>query len=220
MIGPGIGGRVASLFELVVVRCVSSIRYIVTALSELYYFPCLAPGFPARSAFVCGDLGRSLCFVCFGCYGYHSCFYRCRFGKGFFLSRSLAGSASRVSVGGHWYTNFCLQVMGPTRGFCCHQARVSRGLIWLRSLHNGCNHFVVMSHHFSWHRSHSRPSPTASSFLTIEIPGPCGGGVRLIGRADHRGLHPKSRAYLYKTAIGVLGGLRQPGPNFAGFGGV
>ena len=130
------------------------------------------------------------------------------------------GSSPGVSVGGHWCNDFCLPVLGPTRGFCRHQTRVSRGLIWLKSLYNGRNHFVVAGHHLSWHRSRSQPSPTALSYLTIEIPGPCGGGVRLGSRADHPGPHPKSRAYLYKTAIGIFGGLLQPGPNFAGFGGV
>ena len=157
MIGPRIGSRVASLFELVVVRCLSSIRYIVTALSELYYFPCLAPGFPAHGAFVCGDPGRSLCFACFGCCGYHCCFCHCHFGKNFCLSRSFAGSAPQRL----WYNDFCLLVSGPTRGLFRDQSRVFRGLVWLRSLHNGYYHFVAMSLHFSWHRSLSRPSPTA-----------------------------------------------------------
>ena len=163
-----------------------------------------------------GNFVRSICFVYFGCYGCH-CYCRYCFGKGFFFfrSRSSTGSSPRVSVGGHWCNNFCLPVLGPTRGNCRHRTRVSRGLIWLKSLYNGRNHFVVAGCHFR-----SRPSPTASSYLTIWIPGPCGGGVRLGSRANHRGPHPKSRAYLYKTAIGVLGGLLQPGPNFAGFGGV
>ena len=197
-------------------RCVSSIRCIVTALADLRCFPCLVLGFSAHNAFFCGDFGRS---VYFGCYGCHCCFCRFRFVIGFFCSRSSAGSASRVSIAGHWCDDFCLPVLGPTRGFCRHRTRVFRGLVWLRSLNNGRNHFVMTSHYCSWHRSHSPPSLTASSFLTTEIPGPCGGGVRLVGRANHRGPHPKSRAYLYRTAIGVLGGFR-PGPNFADFGGV
>ena len=98
----------------------------------------------------------------------------------------------RASVGGHWCNNFCLPVLGPTRGFCRHQTRVFRGLTWLKSLYNGRNHFVVASHHLSWHHSRSRPSPTASSDLTVEIPGPCGGGVRLGSCANHRGPLRKS----------------------------
>jgi hypothetical protein len=161
VIGPQIGSRVASFFELVVVRCASSSRCILTALSELYYFPCLAPGFPAHGAFVCGDPGCSLCFAGFGCCGYHCCFCHCHFGMDFCLSRFFVGSAPQISVRRLWYNDFCLLVSGPTRGLCRDQSHVSRGLVWLRSLHNGYYHFVAMSLHFSWHRSLSRPSPTA-----------------------------------------------------------
>ena len=154
----------------------------------------------------------------FRCCGYH-CYCRYRFGKCFFSLRSSTGSSPCASVGG-WCNDFCLPVLGPTRGFCRHQIRAFHGLTWLKSLCNGRNHFVVASHHLSWHRSRLRPSPTALSFLTNGIPGPCGGGIRLGSRADHRGPLPKSRTYLCKTAIGVLGGLLQPRPNFAGFGGV
>ena len=162
-----IDSRMAALFGTVVARCVSSIHCIVTALADLRCFPCPASGFPARSAFVCCGSGRSICFVHFGCYGCHCCFCRFRFGRDFFCSRSSTGSASRVSVGGHWCNDFCLPVLGPTRGNCRHRTRVSRGLIWLKSLYNGRNHFVVAGHHLSWHRSRSRPSPTASSYSKI-----------------------------------------------------
>ena len=155
MIGPQIGDRMALFFGLVIVRYASSSRCILIALSELYYFPCLAPGFSAHGAFVCGDPGCSLCVACFGCCGYHCCFCHCHFGKDFCLSRSSAGSAPQVSVRRLCYNDFCLPVSGPKRGLCHDQTRISRGLIWLRSLHNGCDHFVLTSHHFSWHHSHS-----------------------------------------------------------------
>ena len=109
-----IGSWVAALLGTVVVRCVSSICCIVTSLADLRCFPCLASGFPARNTFVCCGFGHSICFVHFGCYGCHCCFCRFRFGRDFFCSRSSTGSASRVSVGGHWCDNFCLPVLGFT----------------------------------------------------------------------------------------------------------
>ena len=156
-------------------RCLSSIHCIVTALADLHCSPCLASGFPARSAFVCYGSGRSICFVHFGCFGCHCCFCRFRLGRDFFCSRSSISNASRVSVGGHWCDDcLCLPVSGPTGGLRCHWIRAVRSLTWLRSLCNGRNHFVVTSHHWSWHRSCSRSSPTALSFLTTEILGSCG----------------------------------------------
>jgi hypothetical protein len=50
VIGPQIGDRMALFFGLVIVRYASSRRCILIALSELYYFPCLAPGFSAYGA--------------------------------------------------------------------------------------------------------------------------------------------------------------------------
>ena len=211
----------AALFGSVVVRCVSSICCVsVTALTGLCCSPCLASGYPARNGFVYCGSGHSICFVRSGCFGCHYYFYRFRSGRDLVCSLSSTGIASRVSVGGHWCDDcLCLLVSGPTGGLCRHRICAVQGLTWLRSLYNGRNHFVVTSHHSLWHRSRSRPSRTALFFLTTEILGSCGGGVRLCSRADHRGPHPESRACPNRTAISVLGGLR-PGPNFACFGGV